>query len=416
MTMLRRLAVVAYHASPLVEPGAGDAGGMTVYVREVAESLAQRGLHTDVFTRAIEDSRPLSWLAPGVRVLSVDAGPREPVGKDRLPAYLDDFASGVRAFALGQRVRYDAVHSHYWQSGLAGLSLARSWGVPFVHSQHTLARVKNQFIAPGDVPEPAARIEGEDKVMGSADVLIASTDEEWRQLSCLYGVSHDRLKTVHPGVDHDLFAPGDPAAARAELGLGPEAVMLYAGRVQPLKGLSLALRALERLVPVLEREVVFLVVGGASGQAGEEEMARLKALADSLGVADRVRFEGPQPHSRLPLFYRAADVVVMCSHSESFGLSALEAHACGTPVVATAVGGLSHIVRDGVSGFLVDSRDPDQFAARLKTLLGDDELRSSLSAAALQAAHRFSWDATSDALFELYECLVREGLPQACTC
>jgi D-inositol-3-phosphate glycosyltransferase len=414
--MLRRVAVVAYHASPLVEPGAGDAGGMTVYVREVAESLAELGLHTDVFTRATADSRPVSWLAPGVRVLSIDAGPRAPISKDALRTYVGDFASGIGAFALGQRVRYDVVHSHYWQSGLAGLSLARAWDAPFVHSQHTLARVKNQFLAPGDVPESASRIRGEDEVMDAADVLIASTDEEWRQLSCLYGVSHDRLKTVHPGVDHDLFRPGDPASARAELGLGDEAVMLYAGRLQPLKGLSLALRALERLVRELSRDVVFLVVGGASGEAGEEEVTRLRALADTLGVADRVRFLGPQPHARLPLFYRAADVVVVCSHSESFGLSALEAHACGTPVVATAVGGLSHIVRDGVSGFLVDSRDPAEFAARLRSLLEGDGLRASLSAAAVHAARRFSWDATSATLFELYECLVREGWPQACTC
>jgi D-inositol-3-phosphate glycosyltransferase len=288
--------------------------------------------------------------------------------------------------------------------------------VPLVHSHHTLGRVKNRFLAPGDDPEPARRLAGEDEVITSADVLVASTDEEQRQLACLYGASHDRLKTLHPGVDHAVFRRLDTAGARHELGLGDEAVMLFVGRIQRLKGIDLAISALAELVPALDRPVRLIVVGGASGRRGEAEVDRLHALAASLDVDDRVSFVGPQPHDRLPLFYNAADVVTVCSHSESFGFAALEAHACGTPVVGTAVGGLTHIVRDGGSGFLVESRDPSVFAARLKTLLSDPELRRDFSQEAVAAAAQFSWSETGGKFLELYECLVRELSPELCTC
>lgn len=415
--VLSNVAVIAYHSSPLAEPGAGDAGGMTVYVRRLAEAMARLGLRTDIFTRATSSTRPIVTLSPRVRVVSVEAGPPSALSKEELSAHIDEFSVGVRAFALAQRTSYDVVHSHYWQSGLAAKALTKAWRTPFVHSQHTLARVKNQFLAPGDTPESQARIEGEDEVMAAADVLIASTDDEWKQLSCLYGVPHDRLKTIHPGVDHDLFKPGDQATARAALGLGRSgAVLLYAGRIQPLKGLDLALRAVARLADGLDRELVLLVVGGASGTAGNIELQRLHALAEELEISDLVRFVGGQPHSKLPDFYRAADAVVVCSHSESFGLAALEAHACGTPVVGTAVGGLSHIVEDGRSGFLVDRRDPGAFAARLDAIIRVDRLRRFLGANAQKAAATFSWEATAESLFQLYDCLLSEQWPQLCTC
>jgi D-inositol-3-phosphate glycosyltransferase len=414
--VVSHVAVLVYHSSPLVEPGAGDAGGMTIYVREVAEALAARGVHTDIFTRSVDGRRRHSPIAPSVRVVSIDAGPARALAKEELTPYVAQFASGIGAFAAGHQLRYDIVHSHYWQSGLAGLSLSDAWEVPLVHSQHTLARVKNSFLAPGDKPEPRSRIEGEDRVTTEADVLIASTDEEWRQLSCLYAVAHDRIKAIHPGVDHGLFSPGDRGVARRELGLRDEVMLLYAGRIQPLKGLSLALHAVAQLTPALDGPLVFYVVGGASGVAGKDELSRLRRLAGDLGIQDCVRFVGAQPHVRLPVFYRAADAVLVCSYSESFGLSALEAHACGTPVVGTDVGGLSHIVRDGQSGFLVGSRDRSIFAARLKTLLSDDEMRSSFGRAARAAATQFSWEATAGQLLELYECLGRERQPELCTC
>ena len=415
-TGVKRVAVIAYHSSPLLEPGAGDAGGMSVYVRELAEALAAKGLVTDIFTRADGSAPRVVEIAPGVRVVSIDAGPRRPLEKEELTTYLDDFVHGVRAFATAQRSRYELVHSHYWQSGLAAKSLAEVWSAPLVHSNHTLGKVKNRTLPPGDAPEPLMRLAAEADVISASDVLVASTDEEWEQLACLYGASHDRLKTLHPGVDHALFNPGDKRSARAELGLGDEAVLLYVGRIQRLKGIDLAIEATAQLVSALDRPLRLLVVGGASGRKGRDEIERLKALAVERGVRTNVTFTGAQPHERLPLFYRAADAVLVCSHSETFGFAALEAHACGTPVVGTAVGGLSHIVTDERSGFLVDSRDPAVFAAHLKTLLSDPELLSSFGRQAALSSACFSWERTASAFLDLYECLVREESPEACTC
>jgi D-inositol-3-phosphate glycosyltransferase len=414
---VRNIAVLAYHSSPLSEPGAGDAGGMTVYVRALAAALAELGIRTDLFTRATSDIGRMVHLGDGVRVISIEAGPPRPLAKEELPHYIDDFVSGIRAFATSQRIRYDLVHSHYWQSGLAALELAERWAVPLVHSHHTLGRVKNEWLAPGDAPEPASRLEGEAEVISQAEVLVASTDEEWEQLACLYSASHDRLKTLHPGVDHQIFSPGNKLEARTELGLPEDAaVLLYVGRIQRLKGLDLGLQALAELEGRLDRPVVLVVVGGASGNNGGDELLRLQGMAESLGVADQIRWMGPQPHPGLVSYYRAADVLLVCSHSESFGLTALEAHACGTPVVATAVGGLSHIVADGQSGWLVSARDPVVFAERLERLLDDSELIKLFGVNAVSRASAFSWDVVADEFRELYECLVREEFPEACTC
>lgn len=409
--------MIAYHSSPLAEPGSGDAGGMTVYVREVARALARRGVSTDIFTRATKNSPRMATLGDGVRVVAIEAGPHRELPKEDLTEYIGEFTAGIRAFATSQRIRYDVVHSHYWQSGVAAVDVAAAWDAPHVHSQHTLGRVKNTFLAPGDRPESQIRLDGEARVIRAADVQLASTDDEWQQLSCLYGAHHDRLKTVHPGVDHGVFYPEDRLHARRRLEISPEdAVMLYVGRIQPLKGLELGVRAAAELVPALDRNLSFLVVGGVSGPGGERELRRIKELVDSLELGGTVRFVGPQRHQHLPDFYRAADVLAVCSHSESFGLAALEAHACGTPVISTAVGGLSHIVRDDGSGWLIDTRDPALFATRLKTLLGDGELWDSFSVEAVRAACEFSWDATAATLHELYDCLARELEPQACTC
>lgn len=411
-----RTAVVSFHSSPLHEPGSGDAGGMTVYVRELARSLAGRGVRTDIFTRATAPDEDVVVVHPGVRIVPIVAGPTELLAKEELARHLGAFAAGIMEFARGQSATYDLIHSHYWQSGLAALELRRRWSVPLVHSHHTLGKVKNRFLAPGDEPEPQARLRGETQVISGADVLVASTDEEQDLLSGLYGAPHERLKTLPPGVDHSTFHPGDRAAARRRVGLGDEAVVLYVGRIQKLKGIDLALRAVEQLTHALERPVRFLIVGGASGSHGDEETTRLRSLVDRLGLTPQVEFVGPRQHDELPDFYRAADAVVVCSHSESFGFAALEAHACGTPVVGTAVGGLSHIVRDGVSGFLVGSRDETEFAGRLKTILGDAALWSRFSGAALEAAQIFSWERSADEFLSLYDCLVRERLPEICTC
>jgi D-inositol-3-phosphate glycosyltransferase len=411
----KRIALLSYHSSPLAEPGAGDAGGMSVYVRQTAEALARRAVRTDVYTRRTADLPRIVDLSPGVRVVCVEAGPYD-AGKEELINYLSEFSAGVSAFAAAQHLSYDIVHSHYWQSGLAGKLLAQRWQVPFVHSNHTLGLVKNQSLAAGDVPEPEMRIRGEAEVVEAADVLISSTDEEFENLACLYGAAHDRLKTIFPGVDHEMFFPGDREASRKDLKLGDEGVLLYVGRVQPLKGIELALRGVAELIPQLDRAVRLLIVGGPSGSRGSQEMERLHRLSAELGIEENVIFTGPQPHSRLPIFYRAADAAVVVSHSESFGLVALEAAACGTPVVGTSVGGLSHIVRNGVSGYLLDRRDPKLLAQNLKLLLDDPTLRRSFASEAERAADGFSWAQATNALLELYACLMSETSAELCTC
>jgi D-inositol-3-phosphate glycosyltransferase len=379
-------------------------------------TLARRSFSTDIFTRATLDAPRIVQVAPGVRVIQIEAGPIERLDKNEIGMYRPEFVAGVRAFALAQRVSYDLIHSHYWQSGLTALELGRAWGVPLVHSHHTLGRVKNHFLAPGDVPEASSRLDGEAEIIERADVLVTSTDEELLQLACLYGAPHDRLKTLHPGVDHNAFHPNGRGEAGARLGPEDDAVVLCVGRIQRLKGLDLAIEAVDELRSALDRPVRLVVVGGPSGRGGRQELQRLSELTRSRGLEQRVTFFGPQPHDRLPAIYRAADALLVCSFSESFGLAALEAHACGTPVVGTPVGGLAHIVRDGESGWLIGSRDPAEIATRLGMLLSDDEVWRSFSAEAVESAAGFSWDGTAAEFMDLYECLAREEFPELCTC
>ncbi|HVL65288.1 MAG TPA: glycosyltransferase [Actinomycetota bacterium] len=413
---MMRVAVVAYHSNPLNEPGSGDAGGMSIYVRALAREMARRGVHTDIFTRSTGESSRISHLGRGTRVIALPAGPEEIIPKEEQRRYIADFVVSVRAFASSQRARYDLVHSHYWQGGLAATALARGWSVPLVHSHHTLGRVKNMYLAPGDAPEAAYRIEAEQSVIAAADVLVTLTEEEQAHLVCMYGAPHDRIKTIAPGVDHERFAPGDRAAARRELGIEDELVLLAAGRIQPLKGLDLAIDTVAELVPALDRPVSLAVVGGPSGPAGRSEMERLMARARALGIEENVRFAGPQPHDRLPTYYRAADAVLVCSYSESFGLVGLEAMASGTPVVGTAVGGLTHLVRGGVGGFVVEERDAAAFAAQLKQVLADEDTRAAFGRAAARSAAVYSWSRSAAAMLDLYECLLEEQAPEACTC
>lgn len=414
--MIRRVAVISYHSSPLHEPGSGDAGGMTVYVRQLAHALAEVGVWTDIYTRADGPSEGPVSLRPGVRVIPVQAGPLTPISKEELPQHLDAFVGGVRAFATAQRVRYDVVHSHYWQSGLAGAELAQVWGVPLVHSHHTLGRVKNLYLAPGDLPEPESRLDGESRVISSAAALIASTDDEYQQLACMYGAPHDRLKILPPGVDHRSFHPQDKQEAKRRLGIDGRPVLLCVGRIQRLKGIELAIRATEQLVHALDNEPLLMIVGGASGNGGQDEVDRLEALIDSLGLDRFVSFTGPRPHTELPTYYAASDVVVVCSHSESFGFAALEAHACGRPVVGTPVGGLSYVVGSGRSGYLVDDRDPAVLAGRLKTILADRDLAASFEQDASARSMRFTWERTAASFLELYECVADDVAPELCAC
>jgi D-inositol-3-phosphate glycosyltransferase len=396
-----RVAMLSVHTSPLDPPGGGDAGGMNVYIVETARRLAERGVEVEIFTRATcSEQPPTVELAPGVLVRHVTAGPFEGLAKDDLPAQLCAFTAGVlRAEAHHEPGWYDVVHSHYWLSGQVGWLVRDRWGVPLVHSAHTLAKVKNLLLAEGDVPEPRARVIGEEQVVAEADRLVASTRAEAHELVAHYQADPTRVDVVPPGVDLDMFAPGP--ADRAALGIPPDGrVVLYVGRVQPLKAPDLLLRAVARIRatdPQLRLHVV--VLGGPSGACPDEW---LPDLARALGIGDAVRFVAPVGRSTLAAYYRAADVTVVPSYNESFGLVALESQACGTPVVAAAVGGLTTAVADRVSGLLVDGHDPSVWANVLCDLLRSPGRLDRFAAAARTQAARFSWERTTAGLLAAY--------------
>ena len=403
----RRIATLSVHTSPLEQPGTGDAGGLNVYVVEVAKRLAARGVEVEIFTRAVSrDAPPIAELVPGVLVRHVAAGPFEDLDKADLPAQLCHFTFEVlrteAAYAPG---RYDLVHAHYWLSGQVGAVAKERWGVPLVQSMHTLGRVKNAALAWGDAAEPEMRIRGEAEVVATADRLVANTDEEARQLIGLYGADPAKLWTVNPGVDLSVFRPGPAAAARRRLGLpADQPVVVFAGRVQPLKAPDVVLRAAALLIradPALARTLTVAFVGGPSG-TGRADPDGLTELARTLGIAGLVRLEPPCPQSELADWYRAATVVMVPSYSESFGLVAVEAQACGTPVLAASVGGLRTAVQDGVSGVLVEGHDPAAYARVLRDLIVAPELRERLSRGAVAHASRFGWNGTVDRLMAVY--------------
>ncbi|WP_245994622.1 D-inositol-3-phosphate glycosyltransferase [Nocardioides immobilis] len=408
MTDIRRMAMISLHTSPLDQPGTGDAGGMNVYVVEVARRLAARGIEVDIFTRATSSLLdPVVPLADGVQVTNVHAGPFEGLTKDELPGQLCVFAREVlRAEAAQPLGHYDVVHSHYWLSGQVGALARDRWGVPLVHSMHTMAKVKNEALAEGDKPEPAARVIGEEQVVEAADVLLANTDLEAKQLINLYDAEPARVEVVHPGVDTTVFRPQDQAAARAARGISADAlVLLFAGRIQPLKAPDVLLQAtaeLLRLRPELRRRLVVPIVGGPSG-SGLERPTALANLAEELGIADVVRFVPPVPQHDLAGWYSAATLVAVPSYNESFGLVAVEAQASGAPVVAAAVGGLTTVVRHGRSGLLVDTHDPVDWARALEPVVLDPAYRNRLAAGAVEQARLFSWDATAAQTLAVYE-------------
>jgi D-inositol-3-phosphate glycosyltransferase len=398
------VATLSVHTSPLDQPGAGDAGGMNVYIVEVSRRLAAQGIAVDIFTRATSsDLPPVVEMTPGVTVRHVSAGPYEGLGKEELPGQLCAFTAAVlREEAQHEPGHYDVVHSHYWLSGQVGWLARDRWSVPLIHTAHTLAKVKNAALAAGDRPEPRARVIGEEQVVAEADRLIANTDEEARQLVDHYAADPSRTLVVPPGVDLHRFAPGDRAAARRAVGLPDDAVsLLFVGRIQPLKAPDVLLAAAARMLadePALRARLRVSVIGAPSG-SGLDAPRQLEELASALGIADVVRFLPPQAPGQLAEHYRAADVTVVPSHSESFGLVALEAQACGTPVVAAAVGGLRTAVRDGVSGMLVAGHDPADYATAIGAVLARREL---LGVGARRHASRFAWERTADALVAAY--------------
>ncbi|WP_109471837.1 D-inositol-3-phosphate glycosyltransferase [Ornithinimicrobium cavernae] len=397
--------MLSVHTSPLDPPGTGDAGGLNVYVVETARRLAARGTEVEIFTRATDGSLPETVrMGPGILVHHVPAGPYEGLGKDDLPGQLCAFAAGVMRTAAGRPEHwYDVVHSHYWLSGQVGWLTADRWNVPLVHTMHTMARVKNAQLAEGDSAEPPGREIGETQVVEAASVLVANTDEEAGQLVRLYDADPDKVHVVPPGVDLDVFTPGDRAAARRAVGLPEDAqVVLFVGRIQPLKAPDLLVRAAAELVrrdPSLRDRLVVGVLGGPSG-TGLARPEALQELTAQLGLSDLVRFVPPVSRTALADWYRAADLVTVPSYNESFGLVAIESLASGTPVVAAAVGGLPVAVGDG--GVLLEGHDPARWADAIGDLLADDTRRAALGEAGVRHAKGFGWDRTVDLLDEVY--------------
>ncbi|MGH3414236.1 MAG: D-inositol-3-phosphate glycosyltransferase [Marmoricola sp.] len=408
---IRRVAMISLHTSPLEQPGTGDAGGMNVYVTELARQLAHRGIDVDVFTRATssahEPTVDLDGAGPGrVQVRHLVAGPFEGLTKAELPGQLCVFAREVlRAEASFEPGHYDVVHTHYWLSGQVGALARDRWGVPLVHSMHTMAKVKNAALAAGDTPEPDARIIGEEQVVAAADMLVASTVDEAKDLINAYDAEPGRVEVVNPGVDLGVFSPRPRAEARQRLGLPRDAeVLLFVGRIQPLKGPEVLLRAAAELVaadPSLRERLVVAVVGGPSG-TGLDHPESLAELAGTLGLLDVVRFVPPVRRNDLVDWFAAASVTCVPSYNESFGLVAVESQAVGTPVVAASVGGLRTVVDDGRSGLLVEGHDPGDYAVAIRRVLDDRDLREDLSGRALAQAARFSWSRTAEDTLAVY--------------
>ncbi|MGH8994975.1 MAG: glycosyltransferase [Acidimicrobiales bacterium] len=422
---MRRLAILSLHTSPLAQPGTGDSGGMNVYVRELAAAVARSGADCDVFTRAWSpELPPVIEVEPGLRVHHIAAGPLEPIAKESLPEVVPEFTDhvlGVMTSPSGLRLSdeeggpFEAVHANYWLSGLAGHIIKHELDLPLMCTFHTLDRVKAEA-GPEEMQAdmPHRRAEAEATIISCSDAVLASCSVEAEQIIQLYGADPDRVRIVPLGVDHAYFAPGDRAQARRALGLpatGP--LLLFVGRIQPLKGADVAVRVLgelDRTHPALRPTLV--VVGGPSGPRGEESYGELVTVAAELGVADRVRLVPPQPHEVISTYYRAADVCLVPSRSESFGLVALEAAACGTPVVASAVGGLTTLVDHGRTGFLVEQRKLSEFGDYVGRILDDPELASGLSARAASRALRYSWREAAERLGALHEELAAGHLVQ----
>jgi D-inositol-3-phosphate glycosyltransferase len=398
----RRIAVLSVHTSPLATLGGRETGGMNVYVRELSQALGARGYAVDVFTRRDSAEAPrVQPFGPNARVISIDAGPAAAIEKEAIPAHLGEFEANVIEFAADEGVTYDVVHSHYWMSGVVGVRLAKLWSAPHAVMFHTLGEVKNR--ARATEHEPAARIDAEREIAGAADRIVVASEHEKHLLTALYGARAGAISVVPCGVDLDVFFPIDKPSARRELGLAAhDRIVLFVGRIEPLKGIDVLIGAAAQLHE--DENLCVLIVGGDERAA--DEIATLRAQAEDLGIADHISFVGSVDHAKLPLYYNAADVCVVPSYYESFGMVAVEAMACGTPVVASRVGGLTSTITDGETGFLIPWRCPDPFAERMELLLDNDELRRSFGLAAREAAERYRWENVADAVAALYESLL----------
>jgi len=402
------IATLMVHTSPLDQAGTGDAGGMNVYVVETAKKMAQAGVAVDIFTRANKPNLPETVeIAEGVSVKNLVAGPFGGISKEELPSQLGALTSAFMNYQKQlPKNHYSLLHSHYWISGQLGWVVSEATGTPLIHTMHTTAKVKNLNLADGEKPEPHVRAIGEEQVVKAATALIANTDAEAASLVSLYDACPDRVFVAAPGVDLQNFSPADgKAAARERLNIAPDTILLtFVGRIQPHKGPDVLIKAAAEMVshsPYLRAKLAVVVMGGASGHLNELE--KLKSLAKFLNVEDVTHFVDPVSRTVLPDWYRASDLVCVPSYSESFGLVALEAQACGTPVVATAIGGLRTAVSDGISGSLVDGHDPKAWSAVISRLIAEPQRRLLLSMGAVEHASHFGWEMTARKTLDVYD-------------
>ena len=400
-----RIATLMVHTSPLDQPGIGDAGGMNIYVVEAAQRMAAMGVEVDIFTRRTNpDQAEIVEISKGVRVRHFACG-HGALTKEELPAHINGLSKEF--LRIIKEENYDVIHSHYWISGKVGMPASKELGIPLVHTMHTMAKVKNLSLAEGEKPEPVIRAIGEEQVVGASAALIANTAAEAASLVSLYEACPDRVFVVPPGVDLSTYKMnGGKKASRKKLNIKDDALMLsFVGRIQPHKGPEVLIRAVAEMLkhtPSLRSRLKTVIVGGPSGN-GSQEPERLRALTKFLSVEDVIEFMPPVPHDELADWYRASDLVCVPSYSESFGLVALEAQACGTPVVATAVGGLRTAVADGISGSLVDGHDPRAWSAVISRLLMEPERRLLLSMGAVEHASHFGWDTTARGMLDVYD-------------
>lgn len=393
-----RIAVISAHTSPLARPGGNKAGGLNVYVVELARQLVKRGCEVDIFSRTSDLSQPeVTVMSPGLRAIHLRAGPRRYLAPETMLQHIPAFSEQVLRFAEEEGLGYDLIHSHYWLSGLAGEELKRAWDVPHVTMFHTLGEIKNR--ASVSMKETDLRISAEAGIIAGVDRVVCATEQERAMIRQLYNADPAKVRVIPLGVDLDRFQPADKEAARAALGLTDERIVLFVGRIEPLKGIDILINAASMLDSDVDCSVI--IVGG--DESTSTQVRKLRDLAKVRGIENRVAFTGAVDHTLLPLYYNAADICVVPSHYESFGLVAVEAMASGIPVIASRVGGLTGTVRDGETGYLVPWLCPEPFAERIELLLDNEPLRRSLGEAARDAVGRFHWESVADSVLNMYE-------------
>jgi D-inositol-3-phosphate glycosyltransferase len=407
-----KIAMLSYHTCPLATLGGKDTGGMNVYVRDLTRTLGTLGVHVDVFTRSQDEHVPhvLHDLGYGNRVVHVKAGPEVPLPKEELLSHIPDFITGIEEFTGAKNLEYDLIHSHYWLSGIAALELRKHWNVPVIQMFHTLGVMKQRVARPDEEVEGDYRLAGEKRILMDADCIIAATPAEKTQIQWLYKGDVDKIEVIPPGVDLSRFYPIPDDEAKEVIGLPPcNQVLLYVGRIEPLKGIDTLIEAIAYMRTQGEFEELsfcLAVIGGVGDgdpTIQSAEMKRLKDLCHLHGLDDLVTFLGKKDQDTLPYYYSAAEAVVVPSHYESFGMVALESMACGTPVVASQVGGLAYLVQDGVTGYTVPYSDVEALAKRLSDLIRNKPLRDQLGKQAAAVAKDFSWDIIARQIQNCYQ-------------